>query len=564
MNIPRTSPVEYRKPSPTPSHQTLTTAESFESHDSSRPSSRNGFMPMWVGPRDSTVCRILEKSFEAHRRSPLTDLNKAKLSRREEDPVRKSRIKTEMCMHYENGTHCPFGTNCTYAHGEDELQMTKLMDLHRAGLVELQTYRTKPCLTWISTGSWYEPMTFDMSFIHLALTLFSFHSILYSPFGKRCNGIHDPRAAGSQQSWLPHTETQGNTIATDINVEALHQKRLHTIHYNNPFGDLFQVDLDGWEDLYKLICNIPTTRSNANRKKQLAEHHKIHIALQMRGPAEWHYKFRPQHIIYDELCMLLQKRAFRLTEKGAVEIPLNKCKRFNNTVVVREIAFGPDSDPTVRGVSLWFDIDDKDVTVCTPQQAKRYRWKKGFKHTYSSPTINGPTPRAPSPRAPSPVQRKSSAFDNKDCFVMIRPLEKDAYNLTTKILTHHLGVLRSERIANLSDRWEARAVLQEENAKLEETFENLKKHWKTWTWPINEGRTIKIDEHTPVPPIDSLYKPVATADDKGENGGTPVVQRIWNSFVCEDVGGSPSYGRLAVFEQLARGTSVSTVGGIGR
>jgi hypothetical protein len=34
--------------------------------------------------------------------------------------------------------------------------MTKLVDLHEAGLVDMETYRTKPCLTWICTGSWYE------------------------------------------------------------------------------------------------------------------------------------------------------------------------------------------------------------------------------------------------------------------------------------------------------------------------------------------------------------------------------------------------------------------------
>jgi hypothetical protein len=171
-NIPRTSPFEYRKPSPTPSHHTNMTADSgfdsFSTLDTSRPSSRNGAMPTWVGPRDATVCRVLETSFDAHaRRSPLMDLNKTKNGRREDDPVRKSRIKTEMCMHYENGTHCPFGVNCTYAHGEDELQMTKLMDLHRAGLVELETYRTK------SRGFLQDPdappsfgQTFHPSFMH--------------------------------------------------------------------------------------------------------------------------------------------------------------------------------------------------------------------------------------------------------------------------------------------------------------------------------------------------------------------------------------------------------------
>lgn len=96
---------------------------------------------------------------------------------------RKIRLKTELCMHYEHGRHCPFGTNCTYAHGPAELQMTKLQDLHEAGLVDMVTYRIKPCLTWIMTGS--------------------------CPFGKRCTGIHDARVASSHfSSWLPHTETQ--------------------------------------------------------------------------------------------------------------------------------------------------------------------------------------------------------------------------------------------------------------------------------------------------------------------------------------------------------------------
>lgn len=365
-------------------------------------------------------------------------------------------------------------------------------------------------------------------------------SLLYSPFGKRCTGIHDPRAAGTHQSWLPHTETQGNTIATDINVEALHQKRLHAIQYNNPFGDLFHVDLDGWKDLYKLVCNIPTTR-NSNRRKNLAEYHKVDIALQMRGSSEWQYKFRPQHIIYDELCMVLQKRAFRLTEKGAVEIPLSvyKSKRFNNQVVVREIAFGPDCDPTVRGVSLWFDIDDKDVTVCTPQQAKRYRWKKGLK--------NNNSPRS------SPFKPKASTFDNKECFVMVRAIDKDAYDLSTKILAHHLGVLRSERIANLSDRWEARSALQAESAVLKEAFENLKKHWQSWAWPMNEGRG-KVDEHTPVPPIDGKYNPKRSMDDGGNVGA------VWNSFVCDDIVAT-QHCRLPVLEALATGSSVSSSSG---
>lgn len=154
---PRTSPFEYKKIAPSLSHGFSTTPTTIDTASSVgvSTSSHQGFFPVWVPPRDVAVCRFLEKSFDAaaqHRRSPLGD---KKNRAREEDPVRRSKLKTEMCMHYENSGTCPFGPNCTYAHGEEELQMTRLVDLHRAGLVDLETYRIKPCLTWVSTGSWY-------------------------------------------------------------------------------------------------------------------------------------------------------------------------------------------------------------------------------------------------------------------------------------------------------------------------------------------------------------------------------------------------------------------------
>lgn len=80
---------------------------------------------------------------------------KSPFTKNDDDSSRKTRIKTEMCMHYAHSRPCPFGANCTYAHGEEELQMTKLLDLEKAGLIDIETYRTKPCLTWVMTGSWY-------------------------------------------------------------------------------------------------------------------------------------------------------------------------------------------------------------------------------------------------------------------------------------------------------------------------------------------------------------------------------------------------------------------------
>lgn len=72
-----------------------------------------------------------------------------------DDSSRKQKAKTELCMHYISNRVCPFGNNCTYAHGENELQKTKLIDLQRSGLIDdVESYRTKPCFTWVMVGSW--------------------------------------------------------------------------------------------------------------------------------------------------------------------------------------------------------------------------------------------------------------------------------------------------------------------------------------------------------------------------------------------------------------------------
>ena len=92
------------------------------------------------------------------------------------DPQRQAKVKTELCLYYLKDVVCPFGERCNYAHGWDELRFKRLQELERNGLIpNAAQYRTHPCLSWIMTGS--------------------------CPFGQRCSSIHDPRAAGSTNSW---------------------------------------------------------------------------------------------------------------------------------------------------------------------------------------------------------------------------------------------------------------------------------------------------------------------------------------------------------------------------
>lgn len=518
--------------------------------------------------------------------------------------------------------------------------MTKLQDLHDAGLVDQATYRTKPCLTWIMTGS--------------------------CPFGKRCTGIHDTRVSSTWSSWLPHTETQGNTIATDINVDGLFQKRLHSILYDNPLGD--QLDLQealhcpktAFENMYALVCgeanstaqgggtNMKSWSDGNYRKsnkgsgpaaaavrkggargratKTVHPIYKLQIALKLRGEANWQYKYRPQHVVHDELCMVLQKRAFRITSndtpatniksnsKGKTkttlpsspsshrfnrsiatsissvqEIPLSIYNpRQDGQILVHEIAFGPDADPSVRGVALWFNIDDDDVTLCTPQQAKRFRWKKPMAATKpATAQLDALTTNKIS---------KISVFDSQiENFPMIRPHDEAAFYLVTDMLKHRLAVLKRERITSLKDRFEHLRKLEQQKLLMrDERFMHQLRDWVAWAWPINAGRE-HVDVHTPVPPVEGPYCIVRQeVDDNAENDPASDqenlasniqagsgVHRLWDSFVeqcpmlclepyqsgmsTSNATTSPTtssaqkpFCRLTIFQDLADGKEINT------
>lgn len=167
MQIPRVSPLP-RFVSPTmippgkesPSPSVITADTELMTIDSLSNYSPVSFRPLTPGtpfgqPTVQETNNLNGQSPLPERKSPAPKGRKSPFKNNDDDmEVRKTRLKTEMCLHYSSGRTCPFGDKCTYAHGEEELQMTKLLDLSKAGLIDAETYRIKPCLTWVATGSW--------------------------------------------------------------------------------------------------------------------------------------------------------------------------------------------------------------------------------------------------------------------------------------------------------------------------------------------------------------------------------------------------------------------------
>jgi hypothetical protein len=310
-------------------------------------------------------------------------------------------------------------------------------------------------------------------------------------------------------------------MTTDVNVESLLQKRQHEILQGHPFGNQFFLQGDSWSDLYKKVCdiNFAPKRHRPNRPRSAPAIVKLQIAILMRGTdADWQYKYRPQHVIREEHCMILQKRAFFVTSNMEVkEFAVSSYNpHISSHVLVRELAFGPDSESSVRGVALWFNIREEDVSQCTPQQAKRFRWKR--------PAMNE--------NESTGKQAKPSAFDSLESFVMIRPHDKDAFDLATDMMKHRLAVSHAERNTNMRYRFEKLKELEKQKLLLKESFENQKRHWLAWAWPSNVGRG-HVDYQTPVPPVDGRYN--FREEKKGNNSEENVqlganARQIWESF----------------------------------
>jgi hypothetical protein len=258
------------------------------------------------------------------------------------------------------------------------------------------------------------------------------------------------------------------------------------------------------------------------------------------------YKYKPSHIIFNEMCMILQTRAFDIicdgrkninehydNENTVREIDVSMYNRNNlNHVLVHDIAFGlpgsNNSGVVVNGMTnennrpraLWFNIQPEDIHLCTLQERMNYkRTCKKLEKMKKMQEMRNDSARVYLNRHLT-FDISEEAYQNgfaEKPIIMNLPMDHDSFDLTNAVLKHRLSILKR---SNQLD-------VDEELLRIEKKFNSLKSHLQKFCfWPVNDGREI-VDDKTLVPEADDTYSvPIVRTKDEFTFHG-----KIWDSFV---------------------------------
>ena len=452
------------------------------------------------------------------------------------DPRRQKKIKTELCLFFSRGEKCPFGKKCNYAHGEHELKYTTLEEMQKANLIsDVESYRSYPCFDFVATGA--------------------------CPFHARCGSIHDDRIKGTHTAWLPHCDIAVSSLDTDLVVDKSHHQMICARTQVNPLvqdllfenrpslrkdisADCDELEVE-WRDTYSLVCNITNvnpskgSQSKQLKKKKVSELQRLCIASHMGyGSHENNqYVYKPEHLVYDTLCMKLKTQYFKLLSVGDISgtwklgatNPLDQIvkeiskeeyllqKRACDVVAVTELAFGLCGEPASR-VSLWMDLPKMEML--SPQEVKRF--KRNQARGAESNTVSC---------FPENLQEHNSRP-----FFKVQPVNNDSvsFSLISSIIRHRISFLANKNYQVFDDYFlDLKAV----DSELREEFVNLKKSIDTWKYPVSKHRRI-VSTPTSIPKVRANYEIVEDSN----------AALVWSSFTSK---GRNEKRRLSVFESFS-------------
>jgi len=344
-----------------------------------------------------------------------------------------------------------------------------------------------------------------------------------------------------------------------------------------------------WRDTYSLVCNLANLnprkgRANVLAKTKISELQRLSIASRMgygTDPKK-QFVYKPQHLVYNEICMVIRTEYFCLLKpedmpgslstsssppidrmvKGISKEDYDAAKMMYNdnaafkrdeVIVVQELAFGLCGEPASR-VSLWFDLANKEMTELSPQEVKKLkRCKQRSKGAADGSQIMcypgsewANMDSAKERHGSSSRVMVSSSFDTHPHrpFFRVEPVMNDtiAVSLIKSILNHRITVLlQREYHAYSGEETVVKQFIAAQDAENKAFFRNINNSANEWEWAVTKDRQ-HVNEETIVPKTLTNYTPSSPSH----------VTPIWNGFLHEMKGidEKKTSKRLPVFKKF--------------
>ena len=267
---------------------------------------------------------------------------------------------------------------------------------------------------------------------------------------------------------------------------------------------------------------------------KLSHSQRLHIACLMRTQKRQEitpFKYKPTHVIRNNLCMIVQKRVFRTNHPGSnslmeeVESASHhrSCSWSDQLFVVREILFAhPSSSQDVQHRhGFWINTPSEIIYEANLARVKSL--SKSNKNKSAGKPLYDAHEEPP--------------------FHLYSSTNPDAQELITNVLWH----MCSKSISPHHD------ASGEDETKLMDKFISLSRVIKTSHWPVGETRDICNLAKIPVVPIDAEYRP------RGHHAKTytSFLNNLNDDGASETILEKEKNPRLEMFQRLAEGGGAS-------
>jgi len=164
-----------------------------------------------------------------------------------------------------------------------------------------------------------------------------------SPFGDKCNDIHDPRIADTKsKAWLAHFERNDLPHGGSFHVDTAKSIQQSNEQFNHPYGPHCHL-LRSWDDFYDLVTNASVSRlvefnKHLNAKFMSKDDQKR--VLNMFQPEATIHKFEQTHVLMDKFSSVASGAGVPIMLLGKKKIDLNGTRKNVHDVIFK--------DPTVK------------------------------------------------------------------------------------------------------------------------------------------------------------------------------------------------------------------------